>query len=345
MRFRFCAFVLGTMLMATAGMCAQQPEIVHARLTVRAADGGLREVIRALEGEAEPVWVGYGIPVEGFRSGWNSDRVAYLEGSERYSGGSSGTGKDAVQDQAAVLLRIAHGAIEKVRVEGPDRQIDAGGLRVVWLTDVTAADSVRVWKGVALAGDARRLRDSAVFLVALHRSPEAVPALLALAAPGNDVELREKAAFWLASQRGREGFLAIQRFAREDGDAPFREKLTFDLTLSKEPAALEELIRMAHNDASPQVRRQAQFWMATRGGGQVAGDLRSSAANDPDQQVRQSAVFALSRLPGDQAASQLIEVAGSSKDPEVRKQAIFWLGQSNDPRALEYLTKLLTSSR
>jgi len=52
-------------------------------------------------------------------------------------------------------------------------------------------------------------------------------------------------------------------------------------------------------------------------------------------------VFALSRLPGDEAATQLIAVADSSKDPAVRRQAIFWLGQSNDPRALEYLTKIL----
>jgi HEAT repeat protein len=37
----------------------------------------------------------------------------------------------------------------------------------------------------------------------------------------------------------------------------------------------------------------------------------------------------------------LITLADSSKDPIVRRQAIFWLGQSNDPRALEYLTKLL----
>jgi len=57
--------------------------------------------------------------------------------------------------------------------------------------------------------------------------------------------------------------------------------------------------------------------------------------------VRKSAVFALSRLPEDEAATQLIAVADTSKDAAVRKQAIFWLGQSSDPKALDYLTKLL----
>jgi HEAT repeat protein len=73
----------------------------------------------------------------------------------------------------------------------------------------------------------------------------------------------------------------------------------------------------------------------------VSQDLRTLATDDPNEQIRRSAVFALSRLPGDEAATQLIAVADSSKDPTVRRQAVFWLGQSKDPRALEYLTKLL----
>jgi HEAT repeat protein len=81
--------------------------------------------------------------------------------------------------------------------------------------------------------------------------------------------------------------------------------------------------------------------MANKGGKRVTDDLRTIATNDPNEQIRKSAVFALSRLPSDEAAAQLIAVADSSKDPIVRRQAIFWLGQSNDPRALEYLTKLL----
>jgi HEAT repeat protein len=81
--------------------------------------------------------------------------------------------------------------------------------------------------------------------------------------------------------------------------------------------------------------------MANKGGKKVTDDLRTIATNDPNEQMRKSAVFALSRLPSDEAATQLIAVADSSNDPAVRKQAIFWLGQSNAPRALDYLTKLL----
>jgi hypothetical protein len=35
----------------------------------------------------------------------------------------------------------------------------------------------------------------------------------------------------------------------------------------------------------------------------------------------------------------------SDNDPDaaIRKKAVSWLGQSNDPKALDYLTKLITS--
>lgn len=335
-----------TLFTFATALPAQQVNVVHAQITTHSVEHGLSTELESLKRLDAAVWAAYTIPVaEKFQSGWNSEQVTYLESDHAPRGQAETTARsnNSPQDHAVVLLRIAGGAIGKLRVENPERQIDAGGLRFVWLTNVAPADSIATLKAIALAGDTKRLRDSVVFAIAVHEAPEATPALAALAAPRNDLELREKAAFWLASNRGAEGFAAIQQFARDDADPRFREKITFDLTLSKQPAALNELIRMAHSDASPQVRKQAQFWMATSGGKQVADDLRSATESDPDQQVRKQAVFALSRLPGDEAAKQLIQVAGTSKYPEVRKQAIFWLGQSDDPRALEYLTRLLRS--
>ncbi len=336
--------VLGATLAVASTLPAQQPQIINAQLTTQSASRGLGAEIDSLKHSDAPVWLGYSIPVaEHFHGGWNSERIAYLEDDHHTSISTDGT-KDSPQDHAVLLFRIAAGSVNKLRVESPDRQIDAGGTRFVWLTDVTQPDSIATLKALAIAEQSQHLRDSAILFISLHQSSEATKALVDLAAPSNDRALREKAAFWLANQRGKDGLAAIQRFAREDPDARFREKLAFDLTLSKEPAAIDELIRMAHSDGSPQVRKQAQFWMAMKGGKRVTADLRDAATSDPDGGVRKSAVFALSRLPGDEAATQLIQVAGTSHDPEVRRQAIFWLGQSNDPRALDYLTKLLSTN-
>lgn len=334
-------FATALVLSAAAALSAQQPTVIHGQVTTEAANRGLGTVVDGLKQQKDPVWVGYSIPVVNkFSSGWNSSRIDYLEG-RNDANANEPEGSNQSFDHAVILLRIADGAVMKVHVESPDRELDAGGLRFVWLNGVEADDSIRVLTDLARQSTVRHLRDSAIFAISVHQTNAATTALVGLAGPGNDLGLREKAAFWLANQRGQDGLAAIQRFAREDSDPKFREKLAFDLTLSKDPAALNELIRMAHEDASPQVRKQAQFWMANKGGKRVTEDLRTIATNDPNEQIRKSAVFALSRLPSDEAAAQLIAVADSSKDPIVRRQAIFWLGQSNDPRALEYLTKLL----
>jgi HEAT repeat protein len=334
--------LIATAAISTATtLTAQQPAVVHAQLKVESADHGLKSALDGLKRQSTAAWVGYSIPVsDSFSSSWNSPRVEYLEGGNSPNE-SENTPTTKSFDHAIILLRITDGAVTKLRIESPERQLDAGGLAFLWLNSIQADDSVHVLADLARSNDERHIRDSAVFAISLHQTPAATPALVALAGPSNDPELREKAAFWLANQRGEEGFRAIQHLARTDSDADFRKKLTFDLTLTKAPAALDELIRMAHEDASPQVRKQAQFWMANKGGKRIIEDLRQSASNDPNEEVRKSAVFALSRLPNDEAATQLIALADSSKDPAVRKQAIFWLGQSSDPRALDYLTKLL----
>jgi HEAT repeat protein len=341
MRVFVRAFVASTILSAATALFAQQPTVIHGQVTTEAANHGLGKVIDGSKQQKDAVWVGYSIPViNKFSSGWNSSHIDYLEGNNNTIVNESEESNQS-SDHAVILLRVADGAVMKLHVESPERELDAGGLRFVWLNDVDADDSVRVLTDLARQGEAKHLRDSAVFAISVHQTNAATTALISLTGADNDLGLREKAAFWLASQRGHDGLAAIQKLAHEDVDPKFREKLTFDLTLSKDPAALNELIRMAHEDASPQVRKQAQFWMATKGGKKVTEDLRTLATDDPNEQIRKSAVFALSRLPADEAATQLIAVADSSKDPLVRRQAIFWLGQSKDPRALEYLTKLL----
>jgi hypothetical protein len=345
MRLMIRSFAVSVLFSAACALVAQQaPTVLHAQYSTESAEHGLKTQLDLLKQAGGPLWAGYFIPVEEHFHVSNGGGVSYLEGDSRRNFESHSYEEGAESNRAILLLRIAGGRVEKVRVESPDRQLDAGGLRFVWLTNVTASDSVRTLRALAVQGGVQQLREEAVFMISLHHAPEATPALADLTGPGNDLGIREKAAFWLANQRGHDGFVVIEKLARDDADAKFREKLTFDLTLTHDPAAIGELVRMAHQDASPQVRKQAQFWMANKGGKKVAADLRESAENDPESEVRKSAVFALSRLPGDEAATQLIQVAQSSKDAEVRKQAVFWLGQSSDLHALDYLTRLLTSN-
>ena len=330
-------------LLPSLQLNAQQPTVLHAKVSARTADHGLAAELTQQEKGTTPAWVGYAVPVASeFHIGGRSGNVSFLEGGD-HNDGYSGW-KDATFDHVNLLMRIADGKIEKLRLENPDRQLDAGGLGFTWLTNTSPEDSIHILQAIARSTGPEKLRKDAVFYISLHQSPAATPALGDLTSAGMSDFIREQAAFWLANQHGHDGLVIIQRLAH-DGDPHLREKVAFDLTLSHEPEAIDTLISMAKEDPSPQVRRQAQFWMANIGGKKITADLRASAETDPNEETRKSAVFALSRLPGDESTTQLIQVAKTSSDPEVRKQAVFWLGQSSNPKATDFLAQLLETRK
>ncbi len=336
-----CTLPVATLCLCliTRPLPAEPPHLVHAQITESSSD--LREVIGRLEQADQPTWVVWSVPThDGVTLGPGDDSIASLEHGNGW-GHSYHQGSRLTDTRAILLLRVAAHTLTELRVESPTRTLDAGGLPVVELTGITPEQSLAALKQVAAASKTIPLRDSLVFAISLHGSSKTIPTLESLTTTSNPADLRERACFWLGSSPDPAAFAVLQHLARTDPDPRFREKLTFDLTLAKQTAATDELIRLAHTDPAVGVRKQAQFWMAHLGGDRILGELRSSTATDSDTEVRQSAVFALSQLPADQATPQLIHVAQSNNNPEVRKQAVFWLGQSSDPKALDFLTKLL----
>ncbi len=365
--------VAAGMIMASVTCVAQQlqqPKITHAQLSVK-SDVSLQQEIQTAQAST---WIGYSIPVtHRMNSGWDSD-VVHLEGNKDDGEQILSAPPDAAIPPAVVLVRVTAGKVERVQIEQMDRQIEAGGLPFVWLTNISPVNSVQTLKKIVEAnivaagstetpaeGDSRsatresershrRMQDTGIVAIALTDTPEATSALRSLTATTYPEQVRERAAFWLANERGSEGFKAVSELLRNDHDDAFREKLVFDLTLVKgdsKSAAIGELIATAKSDTSPKVRSQAQFWLAQAAGKKAEGDprivqtLRQQASDDPNAAIRKSAVFALSRLPEEQGVPELIQVASTSKDAATRREAIFWLGQSKDPRALAYLEKVV----
>jgi HEAT repeat protein len=370
----------GAMCVVMVAAQAQQPKVTHAQLTVKAGD--LQREIAAAQ---TTTWIGYSVAaIHRVDGDW--DEVIHLEG---VNSDSLHVMEDAKPiPPAAILLRVTAGKVERVTIERIDREIDAGGLPFVWLTGVSAADSVKTLKSVvessfaeaekAAANPApvvntgdrerdrierdvqreparqlQRLQERGLVAIALEEGTEATAALKAFTAASYSAMLRERAAFWLANERGADGFRTVSALLKSDKDEAFRVKLVFDLTLVKgdsNNAAIDELIALAKTDAMPKVRTQAQFWLAQIVGKKSGSELSNSrimqtlsdaARNDPEAGIRKSAVFAISRLPVDQAVPELIQVASTTKDATTRKEAIFWLGQSKDPRALDYLVKVV----
>jgi hypothetical protein len=333
---------LALIFASAVALLAQQPRITNARLETRPVTSGLEPTFRGiLSAQATAAWVGYAEPiVSGNRGGccWNGGAGCALE----HSSGDSGVtvaGPQTVKLEGpthlVVLYRLENHQIGKIHAFTEECDLDAGGLPLIWLTGVTAPDSIHFLLSVAMSADA------AVSAIALHADPAADRALEELAAPSQPEKVRRQAIFWLGNSRSRRGFEVLTRIVRDPSDK-IREHAIFALTQSKEPEALSIVVGLAHNDPSPRVRGQALFWLAQKAGQKMAeSSIRDAIANDPETEVKKKAVFALTQMPNGEGVPLLIQVARTNRNPEVRKQAVFWLGQSKDTRALNFIEDVL----
>jgi HEAT repeats len=335
----------------------------NVKLDTRVLQGSLsEEVHRWAAGASKPRWLGYGVAqshgeqeicCSNFTG--HSDGACGLCGLERNGSGvnitnsAGGNGKVNLEGpkEMAVMFRAAGDKIGKIRIFSMDCAADAGGLDVLWLDGVKAAESVELLEQFVLRDKTERDHDdspsnSALAAIALHADPSADRALESFVSPERPEWLRHETAFWLGDARGAEGLRVLRKMAQSDPNSDVREQVTFALSVSSEAGALTEMIRMAHEDGSTEVRGQALFWLAQKAGNKAASAITGAIENDPDTEVKNKAVFALSQLPDDEGVPKLIEVAQTNRNPEVRKQAMFWLGQSEDPRALAFFEKVLS---
>jgi len=369
--FGFAALLAASVLFGTSALRAgtvvaagdEQPKFTNAKIETRSAGAGLEPVVRAFVAAQEtPAWLGYAVPrVAGHHSvccrglrgdGGNCCGRCALESSRGESWNdddcTSNGGSTHLEGPASffVLLRAADHHVGRVRTFTGDCALEAGGLRVLWLTEVKPAESVAVLSSLVTPGsfddpDSRAPASAAMAAIAMHADPSANRAFESFITPGRPEELRSQAAFWLGSARGAAGLGLLERMAKTDPSSKVRAQVAFAYSVSKEPAAIDDLIRLAKDDENGHVRGQALFWLGQKAGKRAAAAITEAIENDPDTAIKRSAVFALSQLPKDEGVPLLIQVARNNKNPDVRKQAFFWLGQTNDPRALEFFEEVL----
>ena len=340
------AAALGVSVMAVA---QQAPKVINAQFHTEQGGGELSAMAGRFQHETGPLWFGYevaALPGSRFSACSGEAQSSMDDGCcgvyqlERSDNAYRSGDKDQVVTKIDVLVRIDHGAIDKIRFTGAGCRLDAGGLSFTWLTGVGAEESIAWLASLATGDDNKRLTDQALATIAMHESGKATTVLAGFAASSNPLWLREKGAFWLGAERGHDGLLALEKLM-SDSDPEFRKKVAFDLSVNHDPAAIDDMIRMAKSDSDTRVREEAIFWVGQKAGAKAVGTLKDAVANDPEVAVKKKAVFALSQLPKDQAVPELLQVAQTNSNPAVRKEAIFWLGQTHDPRALAYFEKIL----
>src|ERR1700733_14352892 len=240
---------LAAIFASAISVLAQRPRISNAQLETRPVTGGLEATLQAiLKAQASPAWVGYAEPIiRGDRQGccWNDGGGCLLErhsGDQGITVASPQTVKLEGPTHLVVLLRVENHQTGKIHTFTPECDLDAGGLPLIWLTGVSAPESIRFLLPIAksdtgTARDEVRIADAATAAIALHADPAADQALEELAAPNQPEKLRRQAIFWLGNSRGRRRFEVISRIVREDPSDKIREHAVFALTQSKEPEA------------------------------------------------------------------------------------------------------------
>ena len=267
-----------TIFCAAAPAAAQQ-NIRNADLQQRPA-GDLARTIQQLATEAGPLWIGYRVPAQD--PDWNScchDRWSDGHGccgrcaiEDTKPGDTISTGQDrggrgpvALESQGLiVMVRFVERQVDRIRVFSESCDVDAGGRRVYWLTDVQPKASVAWLRSVATgqATDGKnRVVSGAIMALSAHGEPAAMDALIDLAKNDASSRVRGDALFWLSQNAGRKAVGAISDAIANDPDTRVKEKAVFALSQLPKDEGVPKLIEVARTNRNPVVRKRAIFWL------------------------------------------------------------------------------------
>jgi HEAT repeats len=356
--------LLSARLLVGPEQAVAQPQLLRAKVVEHSAQAGLQpaiqDLLKADSLKTAPAWIAYGAPIIPgerhmccFYNAANSRNVACCGACRLEPSTGQAIIADRLSDCRATLasiffvfLRARGGRIDQVRTFSLDCTIDAAGATVYWLTGVLPAQSIAYLESLLepsdTTGSHRPRSDDIVSAIALHADPAADRTLEKLVQPGQPGKVRGQAAFWIGNSRGSRGLDILIPLINSDNDRHFLDEAIFAISQSEErDRAFKKLVQFARRDPRSEVREQALFWLAQEAGEKAAGVITESIENDPETDVKKKAVFALSELPKDEGVPLLIDQARKNPNPVVRKEAIFWLGQSEDPRALDFITSIL----
>ena len=328
------------LLILSGNSWAQAGELFNAEVTENTSVTNPAKLMKEAEGQ----WLAFSLPaLAGTRSpccwkgNWNNMGEAGCSLESKHQ--SYGTRSDSpLAENVIVFSRVRDGKVHDLRVIGESCPMDANGANVIWLGSVDDRAGLDWLEAVARSGQ----DDTALFALALHKSPEAGQRLYSLAKE-TEGDLSEEAIFWLGESRGDEGFRSLKKLLAELPVGDERRAINFALAQNNTAAAAELLLEISQSDSDPEQRGEAMFWLAEGYPQQARDWLLELIDTEKDEDVLEQAVFAISQLPDGSGDRVLLELAKNNQTPRaVRRQAIFWLAQSDNDSSVAALTELLT---
>jgi len=282
------AFLTG--LAAFAIVLNAQGRIANAKIETRTITQSLEREVQAIADRGAATWIGYRVPmIPGQRrmccydsispdlrvgptsSDWGG--ACRLES----GGGITMTGSDPLESRGSlvvveppgdvvILARVEARAITRIRTFTPDCDLDGGGMPVVWLENVSPADSAAWLTALARATGGGTERDTrvvqtAIAALALHPGQPSLRTLVALARDDQRANVRNQALFWLGQRAGQEAVATITNAINNDPETEVKKRAVFALSRMPKDEGVPLLINVARTNRNPEVRKQAMFWL------------------------------------------------------------------------------------
>ena len=245
---RLQAALLCGALLGAAPAAAQSP-VINAQVETRAASRSVAEEMQAVADRGIPIWAGYRVPM-----------VA------RTSAGLQSMGTHArcrlePPAELVVLARFEARTLVELRAVSVDCDVDAAGMPLVWLSDVSADRSV-TWL-VSIVADSEagrrptRLANPALAAIGLHAGPAASRTLVGLARDGRTTAVRGQALIWLAQHASAQAGSVIADAIERDPEIEVKRRAVIALGRLPREEGVPLLIDVARSNESTALRRQA----------------------------------------------------------------------------------------
>ena len=154
---------VGCWVLGASGVVHAQAPVTNAKVDMRSAAQGVDRVVQSVAATRMPAWIGY--------------RLAAAPGVRRTCGGNGSRVLLEPPSEFYVLARMEAGEIVRLRSFTPECDIDAGGLPLVWLTDLKPADGVAWLMQIARASKDITIKRAAVSALTRSGDPSATKLL------------------------------------------------------------------------------------------------------------------------------------------------------------------------
>lgn len=176
----------------------------------------------------------------------------------------------------------------------------------------------------------QRLRQTAVWLIASRKLPDAASVLLNVAKTDPDKEVREQAIFWMSNVPTDEAASMLIDLVKKGDDLELRKRAVYSLSRSKSTRAATTLKELAL-DPNADVDLRGDALMYYMSGPGRADDNQTAFLKDvygraDDQRFKQRVLQIIASRRSDESRSFLVDVAQNQKESmEIRRSAIWSL--------------------